>query len=77
MTIPYIFIIIIALGIIFAIVTWKNRKKLKPISALGALSFGLVVAGIVFGSDNRVFAYSLIGLGIILAVVDIAIKSKK
>jgi hypothetical protein len=43
---------------------------------LDGLSFVFVIAGIVFG-DDRLIGYGLIGVGIILAVVDIIMKSKK
>lgn len=73
----YIAISIVALLIIAALVFFvKKNKKQKKLSTLAALSFVFVIAGIVFG-DDRLIGYSLIGVGIILAVVDIIMKSKK
>ncbi|HKZ45457.1 MAG TPA: hypothetical protein VJ343_02015 [archaeon] len=73
----YIAISIIALLIITALVFFvKKNKKQKRLSTLAGLSFVFVIAGIVFGGD-RLIGYSLIGVGIILAVVDIIMKSKK
>jgi hypothetical protein len=73
----YIAISIIALLIIAALVFFvKKNKKQKRLSTLEGLSFVFVIAGIVFG-DDRLIGYGLIGVGIILAVVDIIMKSKK
>jgi hypothetical protein len=38
---------------------------------LASLAFGFVVAGIVFGNDNRLIGYGLMGIGVLLAVLDI------
>ena len=54
----------------------KKNKKQKRLSPLAGLSFVFVIAGIVFG-DDRLIGYSLIGVGIVLAVVGIIMKSKK
>jgi len=73
----YIAISIIALLIIAALAFFvKKNKKQKKLSTLAGLSFVFVIAGIVFG-DDRLIGYGLIGVGIILAVVDIIMKSKK
>ena len=73
----YIAISIIALLIITALVFFvKKNKKQKRLSTLADLSFIFVIAGIVF-SDDRLIGYGLISVGIILAVVDIIMKSKK
>jgi hypothetical protein len=49
-----------------------NENRLTP---LAGLAFGFFVAGIFFGS-NRFIGYSLFGVGIHLAVVDIFNRSK-
>jgi chromate transport protein ChrA len=73
----YIAISIIALLIIAALVFFvKKNKKQKRLSTLAGLSFAFIIAGIVFG-DDRLIGYGLIGVGIILAVVDIIMKLKK
>jgi hypothetical protein len=54
-------------------------KKMRPetkISPLASLSFVLVIAGIVLG-ENELVGYTLIGLGLVIAFVDIFKKSKK
>jgi drug/metabolite transporter (DMT)-like permease len=73
----YIAISITALLIIAALVFFvKKNKKQKRLSTLAGLSFVFVIAGIIFG-DDRLTGYGLIGVGMILAVVDIIMKSKK
>lgn len=72
----YILISIIVLGIIAVLVFFvKKNDKRKSLTPLTGLAFGFVVAGIVFG-DSRLVGYSLMGVGILLAVVDIFLKRK-
>lgn len=72
MAIGIILLAIIAL--LSALISGKSdRKKLSP---LAAISFGFVLAGICFG-EKRIFGYGLIGTGIVLAVIDIILKSRQ
>ena len=50
-------------------------KKKSGLTPLGGLAFSFTIAGIFWG-DSRFLGYSLIGAGIILAVIDILRKSK-
>jgi hypothetical protein len=59
-------LLIIALLVFFVI---RNRKQTK-LSPLASLAFGFILAGILF-ADNGLIGYSLMGLGVLLAVVDI------
>ena len=72
----YILIAIVALAaiavIVFVIMPAGQQRKLSP---LAGLSFGLVIAGILFG-EERWLGYSLMGIGVLLAVMDIIIKYK-
>lgn len=43
---------------------------------MASIAFGFVVAGIIF-AENRLIGYGLLGIGVILAVVDIYLKTKK
>lgn len=52
----------------------KNRKE-KRLTPLASLAFAFVLAGMFFG-DNRLIGYGLMGIGILLAVVDIFNQSK-
>jgi hypothetical protein len=53
--------------LVFVIDKGKKENKLTP---LAGLAFGFVLAGILFG-DDRLIGYSLLGVGIVLAVIDI------
>lgn len=68
-----IFILVLVLLILFVFFNpFKNRnKKLTP---LASVAFAFVLTGIFFGED-RILGYSLIGMGVILAIADI-IKNK-
>ncbi|MCX6749781.1 MAG: hypothetical protein NTW17_03510 [Candidatus Pacearchaeota archaeon] len=72
----YILIMIVSLlliAILFFVVKRKNPEKLTP---LASISFAFVLGGILFG-DERLIGYSLMGIGIILAIADIYKRSKK
>lgn len=71
----YILISIIVLAII-AITVILRRKEQKPLSKITILAFSFIIAGILFG-ENRLIGYGLLGVGIILAIIDIVQKSKQ
>jgi hypothetical protein len=78
MTAPqiYILISIVVLAIIALLVFLVNKnKKEKKLTPLAGLAFGFILAGIIFG-DDRLIGYSLIGVGVIIAIVDMIKKSK-
>ncbi len=71
----YLAIVIIAgLAIILNLVFIYNRKE-QGLSRLAGLAFAFVIAGIFLGGQ-RLLGYSLIGVGVILAIIDIILKSK-
>lgn len=72
----YIAISIVVLAIIALLVffVYKNKKD-KKLTPLAGLAFGFILAGIIFGND-RLIGYSLIGIGVILAIIDIIKKLK-
>lgn len=73
----YIAFAIVVLAVIAIITFFLNKnKKEKRLSELAGFSFAFVIAGIIFG-DNRLIGHSLIGIGVIIAVVDIIEKSKQ
>jgi hypothetical protein len=73
----YIVLSIIVLLAIAALIFFVNKgKQKKKMSKLAAVAFAFVIAGIVFAGDQLI-SYSLIGVGIILAVIDIIIKLRK
>ena len=72
----YIAISIAVLAIIALLVFFVNKnKKEKKLSRLAGLSFAFIIAGIIFG-DDRLVGYGLIGVGVILAIIDMIEKSK-
>lgn len=66
----YILIAIVALAAVFAILALKRKTSRKPLSRLAAAAFSLALAGIIF-SENRIVGYTLMTLGIGLAIADI------
>jgi len=76
---PYILISLAAIALILILLAFFLRKRVKPgqkLSVLTAVSFAFVIAGIVFG-ENRILGYSLMGVGVLIAVIDIILKTKK
>jgi hypothetical protein len=71
----YILIAVVILAIIAVVIALVRKKEQKPLSKLAALAFGFIIAGIIFG-DNRLVGYSLMGVGVILAIIDVIKKSK-
>ena len=76
MSIVYIGIVIGAL-LILAMLAYASAKSGRPdrVTPLAALAFACVLAGILFGQE-RLVGYGLIGLGVILALIDIVKKSR-
>jgi len=60
--------------VILAIVTLRSGRP-NRITPLAGLAFALILAGILFGQD-RFVGYGLIGLGVVLAFLDILNKSR-
>jgi hypothetical protein len=73
----YILISIIILALVAVFQYFASRKKPKEgLSKLAALAFALIIAGIIFGED-RLIGYSLLGVGVLLALVDIFYKLRQ
>ncbi len=54
-------------------------KKVRPeskLSPLAGLAFGFILAGICLG-ESRLIGYGLMGVGVLIAFIDIAKKLKK
>lgn len=73
---PYVVISIVAL-LILAVLAYATGKSGRPqrLTPLAGLAFALVLAGILFGED-RILGYGLMGLGVLLALIDIINKSR-
>jgi hypothetical protein len=61
-------IVILIVAVLFFFVS-KNRNK-NSLTPLAGLAFGLILAGILFG-ENRYLGYGLMGVGVVIAVIDI------
>lgn len=74
----YILIAIITLLAIMVVLILTGRKRNRPLTPLTGLALAFIVSGIVF-SDNtthNIVGYSLMGVGVVLAIVDVVIKMK-
>ena len=61
--------VIVAL-LVFFVASKKHEQAFTPITIL---AFGFILTGMLFG-NNRLFNYSMMGIGMILAVVDMIRK---
>ena len=74
----YIIISIILLAIIVALVFLVKKKKREPkLTILAILAFIFVFTGVLFVGEGRLVSYSLMGIGVVIAVIDIVLKLKK
>ena len=74
----YIAISIIVLAIIAILLFLVKRNSAeRRLTPLASLAFGFILAGVLFGSNNRLLGYGLMGVGVLLAVVDIFNKSRR
>lgn len=61
--------------IAFLIFVVRNDEKLNHLTPLANIAFGFVLAGMLVGED-RLTSYSLMGVGVILAIIDIFKRTK-
>ncbi len=71
----YIAIALVVLAVIAGLVHFAGKRKEKRLTPLAGLAFAFVLAGLFFGQE-RWLGYGLLGIGVILAVVDIFRKGK-
>ena len=64
-------IAIVAL-LLFVVGKDKDKNRLTP---LAGLAFAFIIAGIIFGEDE-LLGYSLMGVGVLLAFIDMYMRSK-
>lgn len=69
--ISVLFVLIIALLLLFA----DKNKKGRKLTFWTSLAFGFIIAGIVFGG-NRLTGYILTFIGIVLALIGYIVKTK-
>ena len=70
----YIIISIVVLAVIALLlfITGRNKQK-RGLSKLAALAFAFIIAGILLG-ENHLVGYTLLGIGVLLAIIDIYSK---
>lgn len=73
----YVAISLVTLAIVALLLYRKGwRKVQKGVTPIAGLAFGFVLAGILFG-EERFMSYGLIGVGVVLAVVDMINQTKR
>ena len=72
----YIVVAIIVLAVIALLVFVVGKKgSEKKLTPFASFAFAFVLAGFLFG-ENRLAGYGLMGIGLILAFIDMVNKSK-
>jgi len=72
----YILFAIVVLYIVAVVIfRFSKVKNVQKISPIGGLAFAFVLAGLLLG-QNRLVAYTLLGMGVVLAVVDIIRRAR-
>ncbi len=72
----YVAVGILAFLVIAAVVVFVGGRRPTRLSPILAIAVAFVVAGIAFG-DSRWVGYTLIGIGVALAIVDAIVSSRK
>ena len=73
----YIAVSIVVLAVIALLVFFVNRgRRGNRLTPLASLAFIFLLAGVFF-SDNRLIGYGLMGVGVLLAILDIFNRPKK
>ena len=77
MQLVYMLIAILTLAIVALLVfVVRGKRQGRRLSPLTGLTFGFILAGILFGSE-RVIGYGLLGVGLVLAVIELFISMRK
>jgi hypothetical protein len=72
-----IYIIISIAALVFVVILFlAARKKGKKFTLLDGFAWALILAGIIF-SEDRLIGYSLIGLGVALAIINMYFTLKR
>lgn len=72
----YIIVSVAVLAVVAVLVFFKGgRRNENRLTRLASLAFAFIVAGILFG-DDRMIGYGLMGIGVVLAIMDIINRSR-
>jgi hypothetical protein len=72
----YIALTITTLAMLAVLVLVIKKGPERKLTPLAGLAFGFVLAGIL-SSDDRLIGYGLMGIGVLLAVIDIFGQQRK
>ncbi len=67
--------IIVLLAVVVVAFVLGRREPHNRLSPMAGMAFGFILAGILFG-DNRLIGYTMLGIGLLLAVADIIRRPK-
>lgn len=72
----FILIAMVALAVIALMVFVVGKKGTRPrLTPLASYAFAFILAGILF-EENRLVGYGLMGIGMVLAMIDIISKTR-
>lgn len=72
----YLTLVILALIVIAIVVVFFRGRRPARLSPVSAIALAFVVAAIIFG-ETRWLGYTLIGIGVALAIAEAIISSRK
>ncbi|MHB1294528.1 MAG: hypothetical protein ACYC4R_05985 [Anaerolineae bacterium] len=72
----YLAVALIVFAALLLILFLYRRVGGRAITPLASIAMALVIASVLFG-ENRLIGYSLLGLGVLLAVIDIFRRSRQ
>jgi len=76
-SVVFIIVAVVVLAVVAVLTLFVNRgRPANRLTPLAGIAFGCVLAGILFGVD-RVIGYSLLAVGVILAVIDLVRRSRR
>lgn len=64
--------LVVIVALVFLIRRSPDHKRLSPLTGV---AFAFIIAGMLF-EDNRIIGYGLLGVGVVIAVIDIIIKAQ-
>jgi hypothetical protein len=71
----YILILVFALvTVVILIFSIRKNDRQQRFTPLAGIAFAFIIASIVFSDSGRILGYTLMGIGIVVAIVDIFLK---
>jgi hypothetical protein len=67
--------VLVLFVIVVLFIMGSRYKKIKTLSSLAGLASAFIVVGIFFG-NNSMLGFSLLAVGVILAIGDIIVKAR-